>query len=87
VKLSWHSAEDGLVQILWPIGGSQDEDTNIGTAHQAIPLQHELGLHHGGGLVIATAAHPQKGFDFVNENDAGLDLLGQGKDGSGQLLP
>ena len=47
---------------------------------------HELSLDHGSGLVIVRVAGSQQRVDLVDEDDAGLDLPGQGEHRRRQLL-
>jgi len=52
--------ENGLVDVLGPVGGPHDEDGAVVVGGEPVPELHELGLDHGRGLVVVLVPHPQQ---------------------------
>lgn len=61
VESSWHSSQDGSVDILGSVGGPHDYHTASMISSQAVPLLQELGLHHGRGFMVSCGPYPQEG--------------------------
>jgi hypothetical protein len=52
--------EDGLVDVLGPVGGTHDKDGALVVRGEAVPQLHELCLDHGRRLVVVLVPNPQQ---------------------------
>jgi hypothetical protein len=52
--------EDGLVDVLGPVGGPHDKDGALVVRGEAVPQLHELCLDHGRRLVVVLVTNPQQ---------------------------
>lgn len=52
MKHSRHPAKDCPVHILGSVGGAHHNNLDLRVGDQPIPQAHELGLHHGSGLMV-----------------------------------
>ena len=90
VELLGHAAQDGLVDVLDAVGGAKDHDLSRlaggAGAHEAVPVRHELGLHHGASLVVRAAARPKNRVDFVDEDNGGLELARERENGGHEFI-
>lgn len=58
----------------------------MGVGDEPVPQTHELGLHHGGDLVVLSRSQPEQRVDLVDEDDARLQLLCEREHRCRQLL-
>jgi hypothetical protein len=81
-----HSPQDGRVDIVGPVGGTEDNDPGVLACCQTIPHAHKLGLHHTGDLMVVAATLSQERIDLVDKDNCGLHLVGQREQGGNQLV-
>ena len=78
------SAEGGFVEIEGAVGGDHDEG---GELRHAVPFAEELVDQFAvAGAVGAAGAGAEDGVGFVDEDDAGRELFGEGEDGPDVLF-
>mmetsp|Transcript_3104 Transcript_3104/g.10743 ORF Transcript_3104/g.10743 Transcript_3104/m.10743 type:complete len:310 (-) Transcript_3104:592-1521(-) len=78
--------QHSLVDLPRSVGRSQNHDLGVLIGSESVPKRHELRLHVVRGLVLVAVPLAEHRVDLVDEDDAWLELHGQGEDRRHQLL-
>jgi hypothetical protein len=73
--------QNRLVNVFRAVAGAHDDNFGIAPRGKSVPERHKLRFDHRRRLVVCRAALPEERVELVNEDDGGLQLLGQGEDG------